>query len=289
MREANRLMQLRKEMYDQARDEERREQDNMQDDEVQRQVIVEAERQKLLREHASQLRNFLPKGTLEHADDIKLLFPEHLGELKAELTAELKCELTAVLMGELKAQTEDRRAEISNFRKALEEGQKAREEFQEVVLKSTGRNEESIGEIQRQRVDMGKELAQWTEAVGRSMEEKMAKHFEDSTESLASWRRALDREVAEAREELQTVKSTVQSQGLRRESGEKLVGSIDGIQQRLEDLVEERLKVIVADMGQRLETLLHKARTHSGEATAGPLLPSRSALVQGSTPLKAVR
>jgi len=79
-REANRLMQLRKEMYDQARDEERREQDNMQDDEVQRQVIVEAERQKLLREHASQLRNFLPKGTLEHADDIKLLFPEHLGE-----------------------------------------------------------------------------------------------------------------------------------------------------------------------------------------------------------------
>lgn len=75
-REAERLVQLRREMYELARQQERDEQDNLRQAENHRQVVIEAERRRLIQEHAAELRDFLPKHTLESMEDYKLFFKE---------------------------------------------------------------------------------------------------------------------------------------------------------------------------------------------------------------------
>lgn len=73
-REAERLVELRREMYELARQNERENVDKLRDDENTRQVVIEEERQRLLREHAAELRAFLPKHTLENMEDYEMLF-----------------------------------------------------------------------------------------------------------------------------------------------------------------------------------------------------------------------
>lgn len=72
-READRLVQHRRDMYDQQREAERHHDSNLAEDEKKRAVVIESERQRLLMEHASELADFLPKGTLENKDDHKFL------------------------------------------------------------------------------------------------------------------------------------------------------------------------------------------------------------------------
>jgi len=73
-REAERLVELRREMYELARQNERDEQERLNSDEGARQTIIEEERRRLIREHASELRDFLPKHTLESMEDYKLFY-----------------------------------------------------------------------------------------------------------------------------------------------------------------------------------------------------------------------
>lgn len=73
-REAERLVLLRREMYDAQRDEERETENIFRGEESDRQVIIEEERKKLLIEHAIPLRNFLPKGTLATKEDHAFVF-----------------------------------------------------------------------------------------------------------------------------------------------------------------------------------------------------------------------
>merc|ERR1719428_2771976 len=77
-REAQRLVELRREMFEAARAEERANEDNLRMEEGQRQVIIEAERRRLLQEHAVGLRDFLPKHTLETDEDYQFLFADRL-------------------------------------------------------------------------------------------------------------------------------------------------------------------------------------------------------------------
>jgi hypothetical protein len=78
-REARRLIDLRRAQFEQARESERMQEQWLRQEESQRQVIIEAERQKLLKEYAVPLRDFLPKGTLEHQDDYDLVFSRKAG------------------------------------------------------------------------------------------------------------------------------------------------------------------------------------------------------------------
>merc|ERR1740130_608492 len=73
-REAERLVQLRRESFDSQRDAEREQEQLLRNDEGDRQLIIEQERKKLLIEHAIPLRNFLPKGTLATNADHKFVF-----------------------------------------------------------------------------------------------------------------------------------------------------------------------------------------------------------------------
>eukprot|EP00429_Kryptoperidinium_foliaceum_P053635 CAMPEP_0176094386 /NCGR_PEP_ID=MMETSP0120_2-20121206/47298_1 /TAXON_ID=160619 /ORGANISM="Kryptoperidinium foliaceum, Strain CCMP 1326" /LENGTH=481 /DNA_ID=CAMNT_0017428329 /DNA_START=94 /DNA_END=1539 /DNA_ORIENTATION=+ len=73
-REAERLVALRREMYEKEREAEREKEAKLHEDEKRRQVIIEEERRRLIQEHASELRDFLPKGTLESHDDYALMF-----------------------------------------------------------------------------------------------------------------------------------------------------------------------------------------------------------------------
>jgi len=73
-REAERLVELRREMYEMARQQERDTQESLKENENERQVIIEEERRRLLNEHAAELKNFLPKHTLESMEDYNLLF-----------------------------------------------------------------------------------------------------------------------------------------------------------------------------------------------------------------------
>lgn len=82
-REVERLIQLRREAFDQQREAEREHENDMRADEGDRQKIIDEERQKLLREHAVPLRNFLPKGTLDNMDDFEFVF-NHPSILKAK-------------------------------------------------------------------------------------------------------------------------------------------------------------------------------------------------------------
>lgn len=72
-REAERLLDLRREMYERQREAEREHETKLHDDESRRQVIIEEERRRLIAEHAGGLVDFLPKGTFESADDLALL------------------------------------------------------------------------------------------------------------------------------------------------------------------------------------------------------------------------
>eukprot|EP00439_Symbiodinium_sp_Y106_P037438 s6982_g4.t1 len=69
-REAERLVELRREMYELARAQEREEQDALRKDEDKRRLIIEDERRRLLREHGQELKKFLPKHTLESMEDV---------------------------------------------------------------------------------------------------------------------------------------------------------------------------------------------------------------------------
>jgi len=73
-REAERLVALRRDMYDKQREEERAHEVNLREDEGKRSVIIEAERKRLLEEHARELKDFLPKGTLETKEDYHFVF-----------------------------------------------------------------------------------------------------------------------------------------------------------------------------------------------------------------------
>jgi len=73
-REAQRLIDLRRQMYEAERQKEADGEAMLRENDAQRQVIVEEERRRLLREHAAELKDFLPKHTLETMEDYKLLF-----------------------------------------------------------------------------------------------------------------------------------------------------------------------------------------------------------------------
>lgn len=75
-READRLMELRREMYELARAKERDDEAALRKDEDKRRIIIEEERRRLLREHGRELKKFLPKHTLESMEDYHLLFSE---------------------------------------------------------------------------------------------------------------------------------------------------------------------------------------------------------------------
>merc|ERR1719231_2086998 len=73
-REAARLIELRREAYETARDAQREEENNLRGEESYRQGIIEEERKKLLKEHAVPLRDFLPKGTFQTREDYDFVF-----------------------------------------------------------------------------------------------------------------------------------------------------------------------------------------------------------------------
>eukprot|EP00419_Tripos_fusus_P035393 CAMPEP_0172786090 /NCGR_PEP_ID=MMETSP1074-20121228/205774_1 /TAXON_ID=2916 /ORGANISM="Ceratium fusus, Strain PA161109" /LENGTH=180 /DNA_ID=CAMNT_0013623103 /DNA_START=24 /DNA_END=566 /DNA_ORIENTATION=- len=73
-REAERLIALRREMYEWERQNEAQEHSKFKDQEEQRRGIIEEERQRLLREYAVELRDFLPKHTLGTEQDYQLVF-----------------------------------------------------------------------------------------------------------------------------------------------------------------------------------------------------------------------
>lgn len=73
-REAARLIEMRREMFEAHRESERQSEAAFRADEGDRQAIINEERAKLLREHAVPLRNFLPKGTLDNMDDYNFVF-----------------------------------------------------------------------------------------------------------------------------------------------------------------------------------------------------------------------
>lgn len=75
-REAERLVELRREMYELARAKEKEEEESLRKFEDERKVIIKEERRRLLREHGRELKKFLPKHTLESMEDYQLLFGE---------------------------------------------------------------------------------------------------------------------------------------------------------------------------------------------------------------------
>merc|ERR1719401_874180 len=75
-REAERLVQLRREMYEEAREKEREAENDLRKNEEERQVVIEAERRRLIQEHAAELADFLPKGTLESKEDYALFMKQ---------------------------------------------------------------------------------------------------------------------------------------------------------------------------------------------------------------------
>lgn len=73
-REAQRLIDLRREAFQKARDDELKFEQWKRDDEAERHIVIEEERRKLIKEFAIPLKDFLPKGTLQTADDYDLIF-----------------------------------------------------------------------------------------------------------------------------------------------------------------------------------------------------------------------
>lgn len=79
-REAQRLLDERQKMYEAERELELEEHKRLAEEESRRQVIVEEERRRLLKEHAAPLRDFLPKGTMEHPGDASIIWHETAGQ-----------------------------------------------------------------------------------------------------------------------------------------------------------------------------------------------------------------
>merc|ERR1712232_801507 len=73
-REANRLMELRQQMFDAHRAQERVDEETLRAEEATHQAVIEEERRRLLREHGVALKDFIPKFTCETADDFEVLF-----------------------------------------------------------------------------------------------------------------------------------------------------------------------------------------------------------------------
>lgn len=73
-REANRLLQMRNEAYTAHKQAQRDDENRLRNEEDGRQDIINAERIRLLKEHAIPLRNFLPKSTLADMDDYNFVF-----------------------------------------------------------------------------------------------------------------------------------------------------------------------------------------------------------------------
>jgi len=73
-REAQQLIDLRREAFQKARDDELKFEQWKRDDEANRHIVIEEERRKLIKEFAIPLKDFLPKGMLQTADDYNLIF-----------------------------------------------------------------------------------------------------------------------------------------------------------------------------------------------------------------------
>mmetsp|Transcript_32702 Transcript_32702/g.37078 ORF Transcript_32702/g.37078 Transcript_32702/m.37078 type:complete len:82 (-) Transcript_32702:278-523(-) len=72
-REVERLWQIKLDIYRQQREEEQAEKRRQEEEEQRKREIVELEKEKLLREHAELLQDYLPKGTLTSSKDRKFV------------------------------------------------------------------------------------------------------------------------------------------------------------------------------------------------------------------------
>lgn len=75
-REAERLVDLRREAYQKTRNNERVELQRQEDEKAANHIIIEEERQKLIQDFAIPLRDFLPKGTMQNSGDFDAIFPD---------------------------------------------------------------------------------------------------------------------------------------------------------------------------------------------------------------------
>lgn len=75
-REAERLVNLRREAYQKTRNNERAELQRLEDEKAADQIIIEEERQKLIQDFAIPLRDFLPKGTMQNRGDFDAIFSD---------------------------------------------------------------------------------------------------------------------------------------------------------------------------------------------------------------------
>lgn len=73
-REAEKLVQARRDLFAQERAKEADQYRHVTDAETERLAIIEEERRRLLQEYASELKDFLPKGVLERESDIPLVY-----------------------------------------------------------------------------------------------------------------------------------------------------------------------------------------------------------------------
>jgi len=77
-REAQRLIDVRREAFERDKEEERAEDRRKRDEEAHHHMVIEEERRKLIKDHGIPLRDFLPKGTLQTKDDYDMIFRESL-------------------------------------------------------------------------------------------------------------------------------------------------------------------------------------------------------------------
>jgi hypothetical protein len=82
-REANRLLELRQQMFDAQRAQERADEESLRAEEATRMQIIQEEKRRLLNEHGKPLKAFLPKYTFENPDDYEYVFGERPGALQA--------------------------------------------------------------------------------------------------------------------------------------------------------------------------------------------------------------
>jgi len=78
IREANRLIDIRREKYEAAREAEIASAEVQRREDAERLRIIEEERQRLLKEAACPLRDFLPKGTMECKNDYTLVYHDRV-------------------------------------------------------------------------------------------------------------------------------------------------------------------------------------------------------------------
>lgn len=73
-RETERLLEQRREMFEKERQIEIQAREEQKQVDRYRRTVIEQERQRLLLEHAAQLREFLPRGVLKTREDVELVF-----------------------------------------------------------------------------------------------------------------------------------------------------------------------------------------------------------------------